>query len=166
MRELTKLLLQLKWCAWAAVYCAFISFASSRSSEDTKQMLSSFMYVFYSLVCISLILALIRIHLIFIMYIYLPGFEVRLWFSPLTVMPRLIPVRQCCRYYDKYCNQSQHFFERGVDQNQFFFMSNRKVMKFLLIFLIKIHNSLLAVAARQILLHSQNQNFNVINFND
>jgi len=37
------LMLKLKWCAWAAVYCAFISFASSRSSEDTKQMLSSFM---------------------------------------------------------------------------------------------------------------------------
>jgi len=35
--------LQLKWCAWAAIYCAFISFANSRSSEDTKQMLSSFM---------------------------------------------------------------------------------------------------------------------------
>ena len=34
---------QLKWCAWAAVYCAFISFANTRSSEDTKQMLSSFM---------------------------------------------------------------------------------------------------------------------------
>jgi len=37
------LMLKLKWCAWAAVYCAFISYASSRSSEDTKQMLSSFM---------------------------------------------------------------------------------------------------------------------------
>jgi len=37
------LMLKLKWCAWAAVYCAFISYASSRASEDTKQMLSSFM---------------------------------------------------------------------------------------------------------------------------
>ncbi|NXK49554.1 ASTER protein, partial [Chauna torquata] len=35
--------LQLKWCAWIAVYCSFISFANSRSSEDTKQMMSSFM---------------------------------------------------------------------------------------------------------------------------
>ncbi|KAG7258492.1 hypothetical protein CRUP_009094, partial [Coryphaenoides rupestris] len=34
--------LQLKWCAWIAVYCSFISFANSRSSEDTKQMMSSF----------------------------------------------------------------------------------------------------------------------------
>uniref|UniRef100_A0A8C6ZBE2 PAT complex subunit Asterix n=1 Tax=Nothoprocta perdicaria TaxID=30464 RepID=A0A8C6ZBE2_NOTPE len=33
----------LKWCAWIAVYCSFISFANSRSSEDTKQMMSSFM---------------------------------------------------------------------------------------------------------------------------
>ncbi|CAH1776043.1 unnamed protein product [Owenia fusiformis] len=37
------LLLKMKWCAWTAVYCSFISFANSRSSEDTKQMLSSFM---------------------------------------------------------------------------------------------------------------------------
>uniref|UniRef100_A0A4W3GXP3 PAT complex subunit Asterix n=1 Tax=Callorhinchus milii TaxID=7868 RepID=A0A4W3GXP3_CALMI len=35
--------LMLKWCAWIAVYCSFISFANSRSSEDTKQMMSSFM---------------------------------------------------------------------------------------------------------------------------
>uniref|UniRef100_A0A3Q1LRE0 PAT complex subunit Asterix n=1 Tax=Bos taurus TaxID=9913 RepID=A0A3Q1LRE0_BOVIN len=34
---------ELKWCAWVAVYCSFISFANSRSSEDTKQMMSSFM---------------------------------------------------------------------------------------------------------------------------
>ncbi|XP_024907396.1 protein Asterix isoform X2 [Pteropus alecto] len=32
------LMLKLKWCAWVAVYCSFISFANSRSSEDTKQM--------------------------------------------------------------------------------------------------------------------------------
>ncbi|CAH1244218.1 WDR83OS [Branchiostoma lanceolatum] len=37
------LMMKMKWCAWAAVYCAFISFSNSRSSEDTKQMLSSFM---------------------------------------------------------------------------------------------------------------------------
>uniref|UniRef100_A0ABK0LSP7 PAT complex subunit Asterix n=1 Tax=Rattus norvegicus TaxID=10116 RepID=A0ABK0LSP7_RAT len=37
------LMLKLKWCAWVAVYCSFISFANSRSSEDTKQMMSSFM---------------------------------------------------------------------------------------------------------------------------
>uniref|UniRef100_A0A8K9VBF6 PAT complex subunit Asterix n=1 Tax=Oncorhynchus mykiss TaxID=8022 RepID=A0A8K9VBF6_ONCMY len=37
------LMLKLKWCAWIAVYCSFISFANSRSSEDTKQMMSSSM---------------------------------------------------------------------------------------------------------------------------
>lgn len=41
---------QLKWCAWIAVYCSFISFANSRSSEDTKQMMSSFMWVVFILV--------------------------------------------------------------------------------------------------------------------
>ncbi|XP_061626647.1 protein Asterix isoform X4 [Phyllopteryx taeniolatus] len=38
------LMLKLKWCAWIAVYCSFISFANSRSSEDTKQMMSSFIH--------------------------------------------------------------------------------------------------------------------------
>ncbi|XP_053230312.1 PAT complex subunit Asterix-like [Podarcis raffonei] len=37
------LLLKPEWCAWIAVYCSFISFANSRRSEDTKQMMSSFM---------------------------------------------------------------------------------------------------------------------------
>ena len=37
------LMLKLKRCAWVAVYCSFISFAKSQSSEDTKQMMSSFM---------------------------------------------------------------------------------------------------------------------------
>ncbi|KAH3697806.1 PAT complex subunit Asterix-like [Dreissena polymorpha] len=37
------LMMKLKWCAWCAVYCSFISFANSRASEDTKQTLSSFM---------------------------------------------------------------------------------------------------------------------------
>ncbi|XP_066109828.1 PAT complex subunit Asterix-like [Saccopteryx bilineata] len=36
--------LKLKWCAWAAVYRFFTSFATSWSSEHTKQMMSpSFM---------------------------------------------------------------------------------------------------------------------------
>ncbi|XP_069174837.1 PAT complex subunit Asterix-like [Procambarus clarkii] len=34
---------QLKWCAWVALYCSCISFANSRVNDDTKQMLSSFM---------------------------------------------------------------------------------------------------------------------------
>merc|ERR1712110_334037 len=37
------LMMKLKWCAWVAVYCSFMSFANSRTSDDTKQMLSSFM---------------------------------------------------------------------------------------------------------------------------
>lgn len=43
IKPLIAFCLQLKWCAWIAVYCSFISFANSRSSEDTKQMMSSFM---------------------------------------------------------------------------------------------------------------------------
>ncbi|CAB3984621.1 Asterix [Paramuricea clavata] len=37
------LMMRMKWAAWAAVYCAFISFANSKASEDTKQMFSSFL---------------------------------------------------------------------------------------------------------------------------
>ncbi|XP_044737367.1 PAT complex subunit Asterix [Chrysoperla carnea] len=37
------LMLRLKWCAWVALYCSCISFANSRLSDDTKQILSSFM---------------------------------------------------------------------------------------------------------------------------
>ncbi|PAA60752.1 hypothetical protein BOX15_Mlig026149g2 [Macrostomum lignano] len=37
------LMLKVKWASWMAVFCAFVSFANSRSSEDTKQILSSFM---------------------------------------------------------------------------------------------------------------------------
>uniref|UniRef100_A0A1A9VN16 Uncharacterized protein n=1 Tax=Glossina austeni TaxID=7395 RepID=A0A1A9VN16_GLOAU len=37
------LMMKLKWCAWFALYCSSISFASSRVSDDAKQVLSSFM---------------------------------------------------------------------------------------------------------------------------
>ncbi|CAH1994630.1 unnamed protein product [Acanthoscelides obtectus] len=37
------LMMRLKWCAWVALYCSCISFANSRISDDTKQILSSFM---------------------------------------------------------------------------------------------------------------------------
>ncbi|XP_043282179.1 protein Asterix [Venturia canescens] len=37
------LMMRLKWSSWAALYCSCISFANSRASEDTKQILSSFM---------------------------------------------------------------------------------------------------------------------------
>lgn len=32
------MMLKLKWWTWVAVYCSFVSFAKSRSSEDTKHM--------------------------------------------------------------------------------------------------------------------------------
>ncbi|KOB68179.1 GTP binding protein [Operophtera brumata] len=37
------LMMRLKWCAWMAVFCSSISFANSRVSDDTKQIVSSFM---------------------------------------------------------------------------------------------------------------------------
>jgi len=37
------LMMKLKYCAWIALYCSCISFASSRVTEDAKQVLSSFM---------------------------------------------------------------------------------------------------------------------------
>ncbi|XP_038215507.1 protein Asterix [Zerene cesonia] len=37
------LMMRLKWCAWTAVFCSSISFANSRVSDDTKQIISSFM---------------------------------------------------------------------------------------------------------------------------
>ncbi len=37
---------KIKWCAWIAVYCAFVGFANARTSEDTKQVLSCFMWVY------------------------------------------------------------------------------------------------------------------------
>ncbi|KAG7307172.1 hypothetical protein JYU34_007323 [Plutella xylostella] len=37
------LMMRLKWCAWTAVFCSSISFANSRVSDDTKQIVSSFM---------------------------------------------------------------------------------------------------------------------------
>ncbi|CAB0029567.1 unnamed protein product [Trichogramma brassicae] len=36
------LMMRLKWCAWVALYCSCISYANSRMSDDTKQILSSF----------------------------------------------------------------------------------------------------------------------------
>ncbi|CAK1552172.1 unnamed protein product [Leptosia nina] len=37
------LMMRLKWCAWTAVFCSSVSFANSRVSDDTKQIISSFM---------------------------------------------------------------------------------------------------------------------------
>lgn len=37
------LMMKLKYSAWLALYCSCISFANSRVTEDSKQVLSSFM---------------------------------------------------------------------------------------------------------------------------
>jgi len=37
------LMMRLKWCAWVALYCSCVSFANSRSVDDAKQIVSSFM---------------------------------------------------------------------------------------------------------------------------
>jgi hypothetical protein len=37
------LMMKMKWAAWTAVYCSFISYANSRNSDDAKQLFSSFM---------------------------------------------------------------------------------------------------------------------------
>ncbi|GMT14520.1 hypothetical protein PFISCL1PPCAC_5817 [Pristionchus fissidentatus] len=37
------LMLRLKWSAWAALFCSCVSFANTRSSDDAKQIVSSFM---------------------------------------------------------------------------------------------------------------------------
>uniref|UniRef100_A0AA82N813 Protein Asterix n=2 Tax=Schistosoma TaxID=6181 RepID=A0AA82N813_SCHMA len=37
------LLFEMKFAAWLAVVCAFITYANSRTGEDTKQLISGFM---------------------------------------------------------------------------------------------------------------------------
>ncbi|KAF5395833.1 WD repeat domain 83 opposite strand [Paragonimus heterotremus] len=37
------LLFEVKLAAWVAVACAFVTYANSRSGEDTKQLISGFM---------------------------------------------------------------------------------------------------------------------------
>ncbi|CAG9804038.1 unnamed protein product [Chironomus riparius] len=44
------LMLKMKYCAWLALYCSVISFANSRVTEDSKQVLSSFMLSFSAVV--------------------------------------------------------------------------------------------------------------------
>jgi hypothetical protein len=34
---------KLKWCSWVALLCSCVSFANARSTDDTKQIVSSFM---------------------------------------------------------------------------------------------------------------------------
>ncbi|CAI5441057.1 unnamed protein product [Caenorhabditis angaria] len=37
------LMIRMKWCSWLALVCSCISFANTRSSDDAKQIVSSFM---------------------------------------------------------------------------------------------------------------------------
>ncbi|VDK68537.1 unnamed protein product [Cylicostephanus goldi] len=37
------LMMRMKWCAWMALLCSCVSFANTRSSDDAKQIVSSFM---------------------------------------------------------------------------------------------------------------------------
>jgi len=37
------LLMKIKWCAWAAIFCSMTSYANSRTTEDARQVLSSLM---------------------------------------------------------------------------------------------------------------------------
>lgn len=37
------LMMRMKWCAWIAIYCSCIGFASSRVQDDAKQIFSSYM---------------------------------------------------------------------------------------------------------------------------
>ena len=41
------LMMRLKWCSFAALLASCISFANTRVTDDTKQIVSSFMYVSY-----------------------------------------------------------------------------------------------------------------------
>uniref|UniRef100_A0A1I7WL29 Protein Asterix n=1 Tax=Heterorhabditis bacteriophora TaxID=37862 RepID=A0A1I7WL29_HETBA len=36
---------RMKWCAWMALLCSCVSFANTRSTDDAKQIVSSFMSV-------------------------------------------------------------------------------------------------------------------------
>ncbi|EYB85952.1 hypothetical protein Y032_0287g1431 [Ancylostoma ceylanicum] len=36
------LMMRMKWCAWMALLCSCVSFANTRSSDDAKQIVSSF----------------------------------------------------------------------------------------------------------------------------
>ncbi|CAO4365640.1 unnamed protein product [Caenorhabditis nigoni] len=37
------LMIRMKWCSWLALVCSCISFANTRTSDDAKQIVSSFM---------------------------------------------------------------------------------------------------------------------------
>uniref|UniRef100_A0A1I8B986 Protein Asterix n=1 Tax=Meloidogyne hapla TaxID=6305 RepID=A0A1I8B986_MELHA len=37
------LMMKFKWCSWVALFCSCVSFANVRATDDTKQIVSSFM---------------------------------------------------------------------------------------------------------------------------
>uniref|UniRef100_A0A1I8EKD7 Uncharacterized protein n=1 Tax=Wuchereria bancrofti TaxID=6293 RepID=A0A1I8EKD7_WUCBA len=41
--EYMNVLGMMKWCAWVALLCSCVSFANARTSDDAKQIVSSFM---------------------------------------------------------------------------------------------------------------------------
>ncbi|CAF1301744.1 unnamed protein product [Adineta steineri] len=43
MFSMCSLMLKIKWCAWIAIFAALVGFANSRTTDDAKQVLSSFM---------------------------------------------------------------------------------------------------------------------------
>lgn len=45
------LMMRLKWCAWTAVFCSSISFANSRVSDDTKQVVILFFFALTIIIC-------------------------------------------------------------------------------------------------------------------
>ncbi|VDM65788.1 unnamed protein product, partial [Strongylus vulgaris] len=45
---------QMKWCAWMALLCSCVSFANTRSSDDAKQIVSSFMWALRFCCCYEL----------------------------------------------------------------------------------------------------------------
>ena len=61
-------LLQIKWCAWCAVYCALIGFANSKTSDDAKQVFSSFMYVQH--IGIKNHVLLLLLHYLILLYVF------------------------------------------------------------------------------------------------
>ncbi|XP_067931413.1 PAT complex subunit Asterix-like [Watersipora subatra] len=44
------LMMKMKWCSWCAIYCALIGFANNKTSDDAKQIFSSFMLSISSVV--------------------------------------------------------------------------------------------------------------------
>ncbi|CAK9304968.1 unnamed protein product [Gordionus sp. m RMFG-2023] len=44
------LMMRIKWSSWIAFYCAFVSFANAKTSDDTKQIVSNFMLSIFAVV--------------------------------------------------------------------------------------------------------------------